>query len=74
MHGGLLKEGSQIGLANMANVILNERKTKDVTFLAGGDILQGQIISNHYQGASTIDILGQMGLDAFVVGIMNDWD
>jgi 2',3'-cyclic-nucleotide 2'-phosphodiesterase (5'-nucleotidase family) len=68
MHGGLLKEGSQIGLANMANVILNERKTKDVTFLAGGDILQGQIISNHYQGSSTIDILGQMGLDAFVVG------
>lgn len=68
LHGGVLEDYNTIGLSKMANLILDEAKQKDVLFIAGGDILQGEMFSNYYEGASTIDILNDMQLDAFVIG------
>ncbi len=70
LHGAILENNTSLGLAKIGNVIMDEKtKNPDTTiFLAGGDMLQGQIISNWYDGASVIDLLNTMQLDAFVVG------
>ncbi|VEU82484.1 5'-nucleotidase C-terminal domain-containing protein [Acholeplasma hippikon] len=70
LHGAVLADGSSMGLASIANVVLTDKTNKpdETLFLGGGDLLQGQIISNYYDGASVIDILNDMKLDAFVVG------
>ena len=48
---------------------MKKTKNPDTTlFITGGDILQGQLISNWYDGASTIELLNDLSLDAFVVG------
>lgn len=70
LHGAILENQSSIGLAKIGNLILDEKENNPDTtlFLSGGDMLQGQIISNWYDGASTIDLLNDMELDAFVIG------
>ncbi len=70
LHGAVLPSGDSMGLANIANLVLTEKDTnpENTIFIAGGDILQGQLISNYYTGASVIDILNHMELDAFVIG------
>jgi 2',3'-cyclic-nucleotide 2'-phosphodiesterase (5'-nucleotidase family) len=69
-HGNILSNDPQMGLARIANLILDERKTKNdnTLFIAGGDILQGSLISNYFKGESTMAALNAMGLDAFVLG------
>src|SRR5690606_22609607 len=69
-HGAILNADGQMGFARIGNLIIDEKsKHKDTTlFITGGDILQGQLISNWYNGASTIELLNDMELDAFVVG------
>lgn len=69
-HGALTDDSDQIGieyLANFINTKKNERPD-NVLFLAGGDILQGSALSNYYDGASTIELLNLMDLDAFTIG------
>jgi 2',3'-cyclic-nucleotide 2'-phosphodiesterase (5'-nucleotidase family) len=70
LHGAILNINQQIGLANIGNLIMDEKEKNSETtlFLTGGDILQGQLISNWYDGASTMELLNDMQLDAFVVG------
>jgi len=69
-HGAILNNGSQIGLARIGNLILDEKALNpdSTLFIAGGDILQGSVLSNYFKGSSTIDILNQMSLDAFILG------
>jgi 2',3'-cyclic-nucleotide 2'-phosphodiesterase (5'-nucleotidase family) len=69
-HGALVQDGREIGIDYLANLI-KTRKTQSpeqVLFLAGGDILQGTAISNHYEGRSTIELLNESLLDAFTIG------
>lgn len=70
LHGAILESEGSMGLAKIGNVVMKEKTSNPDTtvFLAGGDMLQGQIISNWYDGASVIDLLNTMQLDAFVVG------
>lgn len=70
LHGAILNIDQQMGLARIGNLIIDEKEKKNETtiFLTGGDILQGQLISNWYDGASTMELLNDMQLDAFVVG------
>lgn len=69
-HGNILYNNQQMGLSRIANLILDERSKNDqnTLFLAGGDILQGTLISNYFKGESTLAALNAMGLDAFVLG------
>ncbi len=70
LHGAILEHQSSMGLAKIGNLIIDEKENNPDTtlFLSGGDMLQGQIISNWYDGASVIDLLNDMQLDAFVIG------
>ncbi|NLL68620.1 MAG: multifunctional 2',3'-cyclic-nucleotide 2'-phosphodiesterase/5'-nucleotidase/3'-nucleotidase, partial [Acholeplasmataceae bacterium] len=58
-----------MGLAKIANFI-NKKKEENpnAIFLAGGDMLQGSALSNHYKGKSTLKLLDMMGLDFFTIG------
>ncbi len=69
-HGAILYSNNQMGLSRIGNLVMNERaiKPENTLFIAGGDILQGTLISNYFNGASTIDALNTIGLDAFVLG------
>lgn len=72
MHGSLLNNPSElhIGLARIANVVLTEKENNpdQTIFITGGDMLQGDIISNYFWGANVIEMLNAMYLDAFVIG------
>lgn len=69
-HGSILENEEEMGLAKIGNVILDayDQNPYETLFLSGGDLLQGNILSNFYYGASMIDIFNYMSLDAFVVG------
>ena len=66
-HGAILNDGNELGLARIGNYI---KKTKDENsiFLTGGDILQGQLISNTNKGALMMEVFNNLELDAFVIG------
>ncbi|NLN51138.1 MAG: hypothetical protein GX149_05920, partial [Acholeplasmataceae bacterium] len=68
-HGAILynPQNSELGMARIANYIKN-LKTENSIFVTGGDILQGQIISNSNRGALFIEIFNNLNLDAFVIG------
>ena len=70
LHGAITYESEQMGLARIGNLVLDERsKNPDTTlFIGGGDLLQGTLISNYFDGASTINALNGIGMDAFVLG------
>ena len=70
LHGAIMYESEQMGLARIGNLVLDERsKNPDSTlFIGGGDLLQGTLISNYFNGASTINALNAIGMDAFVLG------
>ncbi len=70
LHGAILPDDNNMGLANIANLIISNKQAypNETLFIAGGDMLQGALLSNYYQGASVIDMLNLMGLDAFVIG------
>ncbi len=69
-HGSILPDGDQLGFATIANLIMTKKEASPTStiFIVGGDMLQGSLLSNYYQGASTIEMLNLMGLDAFVLG------
>lgn len=69
-HGAIEKSEDQLGLANIGNLILDEKaKNPETTlFIGGGDLLQGNILSNYYYGSSMIDMFNVMQMDAFVLG------
>lgn len=69
-HGAIEKSYSQLGLSAMASVILDDKKNNpdQTLFIGGGDLLQGNILSNYYQGGSMMDILNRIQMDAFVIG------
>ena len=69
-HGAITPDGDRMGLAYIANLINTKRiaNPDNVLFVVGGDILQGSALSNYYAGLSTINLLNEMGLDAFTIG------
>lgn len=69
-HGAILRQEDQLGLAYIANLIMTDQaeNPNGSLFITGGDMLQGALLSNYYQGASVIDMLNTMHLDAFVLG------
>lgn len=66
-HGAILNSGSELGLARIGNYI-NNTKDENSIFIAGGDMFQGQLISNNNKGELMIKILNELELDAFVLG------
>lgn len=69
-HGAIINDGSELGLARIANYILTKKEENpdNTLFVTGGDILQGSALSNYFIGESTIDLLDLSQLDAFVLG------
>ncbi len=69
-HGAIQKNGSQMGLANIANLILDEKTNNpdETLFIGGGDLLQGNVLSNYFYGSSMISMFNYMQMDAFVLG------
>ncbi len=69
-HGAILEKGSEMGLGRIGNLIIDERteNPEETVFIAGGDILQGTLISNYFFGESAIAALNAIELDAFVLG------
>lgn len=69
-HGAIEPNGNQLGLSAIGNLIINERSINPDTtlFIGGGDLLQGNILSNYYYGSSMIDMFNVMHMDAFVLG------
>jgi 2',3'-cyclic-nucleotide 2'-phosphodiesterase (5'-nucleotidase family) len=69
-HGSILENGAEMGMAKIGNLILTERAVNPLStlFIGGGDLLQGTLVSNYFNGASMIDSLNYIGLDAFVIG------
>lgn len=69
-HGSILEDDNEMGLAKLGNVILDEYNTNpyETLFLSGGDLLQGNILSNYFYGSSMIDMFNYMKLDVFTLG------
>lgn len=69
-HGAIFESGQQMGMANIGNLILDEKQHRpsQTLFLGGGDLLQGTMISNYFNGASMMHVLDEMQMDAFVIG------
>lgn len=69
-HGAILEDEDQMGLSQIGNLVLNEKAVSPMNtlFIGGGDILQGSLLSNYFNGSSTIDVLNEMQMDAFTIG------
>lgn len=70
-HGTLVEEpkGKNLGIAKMATVILEAKKTNPNTLLmSGGDLYQGSALSALTKGAVVNDYLAYVGLVASAVG------
>jgi 2',3'-cyclic-nucleotide 2'-phosphodiesterase (5'-nucleotidase family) len=69
-HGAILENDAEMGMAKIGNLVLTERAVNPLStlFIGGGDLLQGTLVSNYFNGASMIDSLNYIGLDAFVLG------
>lgn len=69
-HGSILEDDNEMGLAKLGNVILDEYDTNpyETLFLSGGDLLQGNVLSNYFYGSSMIDMFNYMNLDVFTLG------
>jgi 5'-nucleotidase/UDP-sugar diphosphatase len=64
-HGDVA--GGAEWLAGYINIV-REENPGGVLFLDAGDMMQGTLISNYFDGASTIDAFNAMGLAAMAVG------
>lgn len=77
-HGNLQASGSNPGMARTAQVIATERAAagaENTLLLDAGDIMQGSLLSNMYQGESSMDVFNLMGYQAATVGNHEfDWD
>ncbi|MDX9692259.1 MAG: DUF5011 domain-containing protein, partial [Acholeplasmataceae bacterium] len=69
-HGAILENDDEMGMAKIGNLIKNEKvvNPESTLFIGGGDLLQGSLISNYFNGASMIEILNELEMDAFVIG------
>ena len=69
-HGAILENGDEMGMSKIGNLIMHEKVTNPhgTLFLSGGDMLQGSILSNYFNGASMIHILNTLEMDAFIIG------
>lgn len=69
-HGAILNSNDEIGLSRIGNLIIDEfnNNPNDTLFLAGGDMFQGQLVSNDNKGALMVELLNEMKLDAFTLG------
>ncbi len=69
-HGSILEFENEMGLAKIGNVVINEydQNPYQTLFLSGGDLLQGNVLSNFYYGSSMIDMFNYMNLEVFVLG------
>lgn len=69
-HGSIEPDGDRIGLSGIASYIENHEETygENTLVIAGGDMLQGSALSNYSHGLSTIEIMNEIGFDAFVLG------
>jgi 2',3'-cyclic-nucleotide 2'-phosphodiesterase (5'-nucleotidase family) len=69
-HGAMLENESRIGMANIANLVFNEKERypENTIFISGGDLLQGTLLSNYNDGESFIEMLNLMDHDAFTIG------
>lgn len=66
-HGAVLKDKNQLGLSYISNFINNDGDDNSI-FITGGDIFQGQLISNDNRGKVMVESFNEMNLDAFVIG------
>jgi|GEM_PF-4276838 len=69
-HGAIHRDGGRLGAAGLANVLIPEQNRTNINTLTitGGDMLHGELISNYFRGASTIDAFNHMGVDVFIIG------
>ncbi len=70
LHGAVLPQENQMGLANLGNFLLSQRANNpDSTLvLGGGDMVQGTLISNYFYGENTTRLMDEVGFDATVIG------
>jgi 2',3'-cyclic-nucleotide 2'-phosphodiesterase (5'-nucleotidase family) len=69
LHGSILENGSEMGLAKIANLIIQaKRNNPNTIFIAGGDMFQGGALSNINYGKPIIEILDELGIDANILG------
>ncbi|UCD98482.1 MAG: S8 family serine peptidase [Chloroflexota bacterium] len=76
-HGALVgrvhswSNGNMVGsadyLAGYINIV-REEKSDQVLYLDAGDAMQGTLISNYFEGSSTIDVFNNMGVAAMTLG------
>ncbi|MFX1355206.1 MAG: bifunctional metallophosphatase/5'-nucleotidase [Promethearchaeota archaeon] len=64
-HGDMV--GGAEWLAGYLNIV-REENPGGFLYLDAGDSMQGTLISNYFDGASTIEAFNEMGLDAMAVG------
>jgi 2',3'-cyclic-nucleotide 2'-phosphodiesterase (5'-nucleotidase family) len=64
-HGDVV--GSADWVAGYLNIVRNENPG-GFLYLDAGDSMQGTLISNYFDGASTIDAFNAMGVDAMAIG------
>ncbi|WP_162140321.1 bifunctional metallophosphatase/5'-nucleotidase [Haploplasma axanthum] len=69
-HGAVLNKENEMGVAKIANLIKSKKleNPDNTVFITGGDMFQGQLISNDNRGAVIVESLNSMNLDAFVIG------
>ncbi|HUV90581.1 MAG TPA: metallophosphoesterase, partial [Anaerolineae bacterium] len=70
-HGNLELAGSNPGMARVADVINDVRASvgaSNVVLLDAGDMMQGTLLSNLFQGESTIDVYKALGYNAVTFG------
>lgn len=69
-HGAIMPGSNEIGLSGIGSYIAAQKELypDNVVVLAGGDMLQGSALSNYYSGLSTIDLMDEIGFDAFTLG------
>lgn len=66
-HGAIFNNGNELGMSRIGNYIKNTNDENSI-FITGGDMFQGELISNANDGAIFIEILNNLSLDAFVIG------
>ncbi len=69
LHGEMLP-GPGIGMAYIGNLFNEARNSApdSTVILAGGDILQGALISNYDYGETLVELMDMVGFDAAVAG------
>lgn len=71
-HGAVLEYydpngASHIGLSKISNLVKSSDEQERL-FIGGGDMFQGELISNDNKGSLMIDIFNEMKMDAMVLG------